>query len=63
MIRWILLNPDRSWHRVAQINADTGSVRTRCGRHLGLGGRPTSAELPHDAKSCESCLRLGERDA
>jgi len=44
----------KSWHLVA-------SGRTRCGRLYAIPS-PTVDDLPLGAKSCETCLRLHERD-
>jgi hypothetical protein len=44
----------KSWHLVA-------NGRTRCGRLYAIPS-PTVDDLPLDERSCESCLRLHERD-
>ena len=53
-MKWIKI---RSWHLAV---IDLGDrYLTRCGRTV-LGD--TLSELPLDEKSCETCLRLAERD-
>jgi len=55
MTQWVRI---RSWHLAVQSRA-LGAVPTRCGRWAeGLA----VSDLPLEAKSCETCLRLLARD-
>lgn len=49
-----------SWHVQSGVTSRWGMIGTRCGRWA-TQDAPTSDELPGE-KSCESCLRLAERD-
>jgi hypothetical protein len=64
----------RSWH-VEALTFRSGLVRTRCGLLARVEGTiaaagpgvpvnvsETAANLPLDAKSCETCLRLSQHD-
>ena len=46
----------RSWHVVLTPTRAFDTYRTYCGRTVTT--RDTSADLPLDEKSCETCLRL-----
>lgn len=51
----------RSWHAVRVAHSMVDIVWTLCGRQI--GGAVVVDDLPMDAKSCETCLRiLAHRD-
>jgi len=52
----------RSWHRIDYVDEEQTVALTRCGRHLLLEGRQTADTLPLAEPSCETCLRLADRD-
>ena len=52
----------RSWHRVDVEGRELEEAYTRCGRLVNLVARETAERLPLGAKSCETCLRLADRD-
>ena len=55
MTEWVRI---RSWHLVRPTRSIRG-VTTRCGR---TSEEPIVNDLPLDAKSCETCLRLLAHD-
>lgn len=59
-IRWLRYVKVRSWHVVTGVRADGTGVVTRCG--LRRPPETTSATLPLDEPSCETCLRLTAHD-
>jgi hypothetical protein len=48
----------RSWHEVRNPTRVPDTYVTLCGRRA---SGPTLAEFPGDEKTCETCLRIGER--
>jgi hypothetical protein len=50
---WVRID---SWHLLATWTRVPGRALTLCGRTV--QDPPTSAELPGNEKSCETCLRL-----
>jgi hypothetical protein len=51
----------RSWHAVRSTRSIVDITWTLCGRQI--GGATVVDDLPMDAKSCESCLRILARNA
>lgn len=53
--------PRASWHSILTYTR-AGSILTRCGRLIPGPKHKVDDQLPLNAKSCESCLRLTEHD-
>jgi hypothetical protein len=60
---WVKLRdaPRLSWHLVIE-GVTTERIFTRCGREITFYPCPWADDLPLVGKSCETCLRLKERD-
>ena len=56
MAGWVKI---RSWHLQSGLVSRSGRVHTLCGRWA-TDHALSSATLPQNEKSCESCLRLRE---